>query len=142
MNHTSKRKSVFGSLIKNLNDTWRYRIFYPLRNFELKKSAYPRFITWKLKNPLVVEYMTRDIAATECNLCSEESDKCTIIKDRHFERKIWSNQIQYKKTEYICENRLFNPVEKYYASGGEEGGMHFGSNATWEEAERGGIYYG
>jgi len=142
VNLTTKRKSVFGSLIKNLNDTWRYRIFYPLRNFELKTHGYPRFKTWKLKDPLVIEYMIRDDhSGTECKICPEGIDECHIIKDQLFKRKIWSNQIQYIKTEYICEDRLFNPVEKYYASCGDEGGMYFGSNAGWEEVEKGGVDY-
>ena len=37
------------------------------------------------------------------------------------------------KTTYTCDTKLFGPVEAFYNSGGEEGGLMFGGGATYEK---------
>ena len=93
-----------------------------------------QFITWELKNPLKVSYQERS-KFEHCQLCKE---KYCAIKDKFFERYIWSNKIKYIKTTGTCETRLFEPYESFLSSGGEDGGMYFGYKSTWTTVEKGG----
>ena len=66
----------------------------------------------------------------KCDLCTDGWD---AIKDRRAYSYLWSKKIKTIKTDYTCDTKLFQPVEDYYNSGGEEGGLRFGEGATYEK---------
>ena len=154
---STKNKNVF----KTLLNEWRYPIvirnwrttiflkikniawaifltpYYKLKWFKLNLSTkYMHFITWELKNPLKINYQSRS-TFEHCTLCKEKY--CNAIKDRFFERYIWSDKIKYIETVGTCETRLFEPYESFLSSGGEDGGMYFGHESTWTTVEKGGV---
>jgi len=124
-------------IIKNTARSVFLTPYYKLKWFKLDLSTkYMHFITWELKNPLKVLYMSRS-TFKHCTLCKEKY--CNAIKDRFFERYIWSNKIKYIETVGTCDTRLFEPYESFLSSGGEDGGMYFGHKSTWTTVEKGGV---
>jgi len=87
------------------------------------------FARWLLRDPLKINYMFRQYPV-KCDLCTDGWD---AIKDRQSYSYLWSRKIKTIKTDYTCDTKLFQPVEDYYNSGGEEGGLRFGEGATYEK---------
>ena len=87
------------------------------------------FARWLLRDPLKINYMFRQYPV-KCDLCTDGWD---AIKDRQSYSYLWSKKIKTIKTDYTCDTKLFQPVEDYYNSGGEEGGLRFGEGATYEK---------
>ena len=87
------------------------------------------FARWLLRDPLKINYMFRQYPV-KCDLCTDGWD---AIKDRRAYSYLWSKKIKTIKTDYTCDTKLFQPVEDYYNSGGEEGGLRFGEGATYEK---------
>ena len=87
------------------------------------------FARWMLRDPLKINYMFRQYPV-KCDLCTDGWD---AIKDRQSYSYLWSRKIKTIKTDYTCDTKLFQPVEDYYNSGGEEGGFCFGEGATYEK---------
>jgi|TARA_R100000388_G_scaffold6859_1_gene6559 hypothetical protein len=87
------------------------------------------FARWMLRDPLKINYMFRQYPV-KCDLCTDGWD---AIKDRRAYSYLWSKKIKTIKTDYTCDTKLFQPVEDYYNSGGEEGGLRFGEGATYEK---------
>ena len=87
------------------------------------------FARWLLRDPLKINYMFRQYPV-KCDLCTDGWD---AIKDRQSYSYLWSKKIKTIKTHYTCDTKLFAPVEAYYNSGGEEGGLMFGGGATYEK---------
>ena len=154
-----KNKSIFKTLLDDLRfpiafRNWRTAIIRPIKNtaryvflkpyYKLKwfkldlSTKHMQFIKWELKNPLKVSYMSRS-NSKHCQLCKEKY--CYAMRDRFFERYIWSSKIKYIETTGTCETRLFEPYESFLSSGGEYGGMYLGDESTWTtfEKERGSI---
>ena len=87
------------------------------------------FARWLLRDPLKINYMFRQYPV-KCDLCTDGWD---AIKDRRAYSYLWSKKIKTIKTDYTCDTKLFQPVEDYYNSCGEEGGLRFGEGATYEK---------
>jgi hypothetical protein len=162
MNNKSKINTNGLSVFQTLLTEWRYSIairnwrtsifrpikrtvynltlkpYYYLKWFELVDAIHEAertiFKRWKLRDPLNIEATVR----TNVNDIHSRKD-CpnddSVIKDRVFKKYLWSKQFKYVETQYQCLACLFEPVEKFYSSGGDEGGMHFGSKASWNEIE-------
>ena len=108
--------------------------YYKLKWFEVDikqrhKANNIVFVRWLLRDPLKINYMFRQMPV-KCDLCTDGWD---AVKDRQSYSYLWSKKIKTIKTHYTCDTKLFAPVEAYYNSGGEEGGLMFGGGATYEK---------
>ena len=51
----------------------------------------------------------------------------------NYERSIFSTDLKYSHTACECEDLIFEPLENYYSSGGEEGNPLFTQDcAQWD----------
>ena len=91
-------------------------LFYKIRNHQnvFYQNA-PKFKYWELKNPLTIKYQ-KSSYGHYCHKCDEHH----LEKSRNFESSIWSNKLNYVDTLCVCEDILFQPLEDYKATGGEE----------------------
>ncbi len=110
--------------------------YYKLKWFEVDLRSRSRdrhtnliFVSWHLRDPLKINYRFRQLSV-KCDLCSDGWD---AMKDRTAYSYLWSKKINTIKTTYTCDTKLFGPVEAFYNSGGEEGGLMFGGGATYEK---------
>jgi hypothetical protein len=108
-------------------------LFYKIRNHQnvFYQNA-PKFKYWELKNPLTIKYQ-KSSYGYYCHKCDEHH----LEKSRNFESSIWSNKLNYVDTLCVCEDILFQPLEDYKATGGEEGNpLVGGSGYCWRLNEK------
>jgi hypothetical protein len=148
-----KRSSVFKTLIDqiqhlqikflydwNLKHQFMMRIYFPIRNFEYaiadkefgKHAEHKKQTYWKLRDPLKIKTVvsTGYKYCPSChlldeNLVREIEDLEHATLRRFYERYLWSSKYQYKYTRGECEDLIFEPLETWYGSGGEEGSSTF-----------------
>ncbi len=85
-----------------------------------------------VKNPLTIKYQ-KSSYGHYCHKCDEHH----LEKSRNFESSIWSNKLNYVDTLCVCEDILFQPLEDYKATGGEEGNpLVGGSGYCWRLNEK------
>ena len=110
--------------------------YYYLKWFELVDATHEAertiFKRWKLRDPLIIEVQVREQEGFHKRCGSDD-----VVRDRVYKRYLWNPLSKYKyfETSYYCNECLFDPVERYYSSGGDEGGFFFGSNSDWSEFE-------
>ena len=120
--------------------------YYFLKWYEVLKTEYERgqhgrkivFISWRLRDPLHINAMVREGVGRihkpkGRKICPADDE---VFRDRNYKKKLWSNKFKYIDTDYECYACLFEPVEKAYATGGEEGGFYFGTGSSWSKRER------
>ena len=121
--------------------------YYDVRNYRKEISHNERrytsrWIYWELRDPLKIKYQTRSWGY-HCKECEAlERDHTDHLEyRRNFERYIWSKKINYIDTNCTCDDLLFEPLERWYGSGGEEGsGLFAGANSQWTIVEKGVLY--
>ena len=121
------------------------RPYYFLKWYEISNTLFQNkrylkngthvFYSWKLRDPLHFNAMIRE-SVGRIHRRSDCPKDDGVYRDRTFKRKIWSNKFKYVGTTWECYACLFEPVERAYATGGEEGGFYFGSNSSWSKNER------
>jgi hypothetical protein len=149
--YKEKPKNIYewlaNKLIINFNRYLRVpTAWYQLRNYtkvfiEKRSENHSVFkrIQWRICNPLKIEYEKR-ISFQNCEDCRThgllfEKTLDHAKKWRHFYRYIWSKKFHYHYTTIECEDRLFQPLEDYLSSGGQEGSSMFGgeNGHMWNE---------
>ena len=90
------------------------------------------FVIWELRKPLTLTYSFRstDNFCPSCAKLEEElgydpKDPNHAHFVKFYERPIWSFNFKYVFTKCHCEDLLFEPLETYYSTGGEEGSGSF-----------------
>ena len=120
-------------------------LYYSIRNYTRFHHVDNRnfSIMWELCKPLTLTYAFRstDNFCPSCEtlrdtdehfeFCDGDINHAEFIK--YYERPIWSFNFKYIYTGCCCENLLFEPLETWYGSGGEEGsGLFTRSDAQWD----------
>ena len=101
-------------------------------------------IMWELQKPLTLTYAFRS-TNNYCPSCAQlEEDEDIECEDlnhaefiKFYERPIWSFKFKYYYTACTCEDLLFEPLERWYGTGGEEGSPLFSRvDAQWDINEK------
>ena len=131
-NNKKKSQSSFLGAVKSILDFRLPTIWYAIRNYQItiseqsiRHGAVFKRTQWRLCNPLKIEYEKKvsNALCDDCNVhgCLYGNDVYHANKWRYFNRYIWSNRLNYHYTSTTCEDRLFEPLDLYYSSGGEDG---------------------
>jgi len=114
-----------------------------------RKFDYMREVEWIAGRPFNLKIYTRTRANKFCTSC-KKLDEDEIPTDfsaskgdlhhaeyvRRFEKNIITGKIKYKYSAVTCDDLLFEPLERWYGSGGEEGsGMMTRGDAQWKIVE-------
>ena len=112
-------------------------LWYSIRNYSRWEHFHQEdmFVKWELAKPLTLTYafVSRENFCPSCEklkdtdehfeFCDEDINHAHFVK--FYERPIWSFNYKYVFTKCHCENLLFEPLETYYNTGGEEGSGSF-----------------
>ncbi|MEL0309901.1 MAG: hypothetical protein VXA18_03815 [Gammaproteobacteria bacterium] len=132
---------IFGSWYRLRN--WFQRIGTEIR-LPVYKDGYT-WIVWKLYKPFKITFYQPDhhgycapchqIAVKNHDACSGDYDDFFHAEYvKKYEASIFSpSHLKYVHTKCTCEDLLFEPLEEYYASGGESGNpLCTGANSQWK----------
>ena len=140
-----KKRSLFSSLFKKLQWHWifnpsyywiniKLKCYYPIRNYEYKisekvfgnRSEHLKETYWELRDPLKIKTVVKT-SYKYCHSCAAlertKLDHADLL--RWYERYLWSSKYTYLYTRGECEDLIFEPLERWYETGGEEGSSHF-----------------
>jgi len=117
-------------------------LYHSIRNYtKYRQVSNQNFsIEWELAKPLTLTYAFRS-GDNYCPSCAKlEEEHGYDEKDlkhaefiKFYERPIWSFNFKYYYTKCTCEDLLFEPLETWYATGGEQGSSLFTrSDAQWD----------
>lgn len=106
-------------------------LYYSIRNYTRYRHLHDQnmIVIWELVKPLTLTYSFRstDNFCPSCAKLKEDDEyfECDDLNHAEFvkfyERPIWSFNFKYYYTACTCEDLLFEPLENYYNSGGEDG---------------------
>jgi len=115
-------------------------LYYSIRNYTRFEHLgdHNFFLIWELRKPLTLTYSFRstDNFCPSCAKLKEDDENFELCDPyhkginhaefiRYYERPIWSFNLKYYQTKCCCENLLFEPLETWYDTGGEEGSGSF-----------------
>ena len=117
--------------------------YYKIRNYEFwLRLPNNTDIIWELRKPLIITYITtKDGYCPTCHARAVEYG--SHCEDDHYKfmhadyydfhvRSIFSRDLKYSHTNCECEKLLFEPLDDWYGSGGEEGSSMFTQDcAQW-----------
>ena len=152
-------KDYGGNLYRGFYEVLKFRLhtllihkptmlYYSIRNYTRWEHLHDRdmFVSWELRKPLTLTYAFRstDNFCPSCEklkdtdehfeFCDGDINHAEFVK--YYRRPIWSFKFKYIYTACCCENLLFEPLETWYGSGGEEGsGLFTRSDAQWDISE-------
>ena len=117
-------------------------LYLDIRNYtRFRKFDHQDFsIMWELRKPLTITYAfsSTDNYCPSCAKLEEVGEReCEDLNHAEFikfyERPIWSFNYKYYYTACTCEDLLFEPLENWYGTGGEQGsGLHTRPDAQWD----------
>ena len=121
-------------------------LYYSIRNYTRFRHLHDHnmFVIWELVKPLTLTYSFRSTdnfcpscAKLEEELGYDEKDLNHAEFVKFYERPIWSFNFKYYYTACTCEDLLFEPLERYYGSGGDEGsGLITRNDSQWDINEK------
>ena len=112
----------------------KLKCYYPIRNYEYKisekvfgnRSEHLKETYWELRDPLKIKTVVKT-SYKYCPSCAAlertKLDHADLL--RWYERYLWSSKYTYLYTRGECEDLIFEPLERWYETGGEEGSSHF-----------------
>ena len=121
-------------------------LYHSIRNYtKYRQVSNQNFsIEWELAKPLTLTYAFRS-GDNYCPSCAKlEEEHGYDEKDlnhaefvKYYERPIWSFNFKYYYTGCTCEDLLFEPLETYYNTGGDEGsGLITRNDSQWDINEK------
>lgn len=145
MINQKKRSSVFADIIWKLEFyitkprmiwlSFLSAFYYPIRNYEIdvrhkfgnKGRRQIRSTYWELRDPFKIKVWIQTVHkfCPSCSKLDTDKDLEHATLGRFYERYLWSSKFEYKYTRGECEDLIFEPLETWYGSGGDEGSPLF-----------------